>query len=197
MIEFPIFSELPIRIISSFGSRFSLHKKQETSPLGIFESIEPRKSVWGLLVENCWWAKDCSDPPPYPGKPWTWLPQILGTPYPEAGATFRATAAGNFDQIWQFHPFLPPDPSFSSFNPDFLESTLVITIKGDASKLKEGLWDCVSCVKSGNTLFPSAPRAFDSPPPNIEHRERCSLPRFVRLHIRHQQWQHHCEFLPE
>ena len=60
MFEFPIFSELPIRIISSFGSRFSLHKKQETSPLGIFESIEPRKSVWGLLVENCWWAKDCS-----------------------------------------------------------------------------------------------------------------------------------------
>ena len=80
---------------------------------------------------------------------------------------------------------------------DFLESTLVITIKRDASKLKEGLWDCVSCVKSGNTLFPSAPRAFDSPPPNIEHRERCSLLRFVRLHIRHQQWQHHCEFLPE
>ena len=132
---------------------------------------------------------------PEPGCPWLpWLPQILGAPYPEAGATFRATAAGNFDQIWQFHPFLPPDPAFSSFNPDFLESTLVITIKGDASKLKEGLWDCVSCVKSGNTLFPSAPRAFDSPPPNIEHRERCSLPRFVRLHIRHQQWQHHWKF---
>ena len=51
MFEFPIFSELPIRIYLKLWIEIFSSQKARNIPIsGWFESIEPRKSVWGLLV---------------------------------------------------------------------------------------------------------------------------------------------------